>query len=127
MTPVIYSASASNFEATLTAAAGADLLLTLKGSAENDAREQLPSLLDKLDQTAMAKHSKQVEVDFRQVDFMNSSCFKEFVAWLSRIKTRNDAAQYQVLLHSSIQIRWQRASMHALSCFASDVVAVKAE
>lgn len=127
MGAVIYSASATNFQATLTAAGGADLLLTLKGNAEHDAREQLPGVLAKLDETAMSKQSKQVEVDFRQVEFMNSSCFKEFVAWLSRIKTRNDAGQYHVLLHSSAQIRWQRASMHALSCFASDVVEVKAE
>lgn len=126
MQPIIFTANATDFQATITKRDDA-LVLTLRGSAEHDARDQLPALLVKLDDTVLDEHSTLVEVDFRQVDFMNSSCFKEFVAWLSRLKARQSADQYRVVLRSSSRARWQRASLNALSCFAASIVEVKAE
>ncbi len=127
MNPVIFSTQAPDFNASLTAREPSDLVLTLIGSAENDVRELLPTVLSTTDDAARSRQATRVEVDFRQLEFMSSSCFKEFVAWLSKIKTRADPEQYRVILHSSKDIRWQRASLFALSCFAANVVEIQTE
>ena len=124
MHPVLFSTQATDFNATLTTREPNDLVLTLTGSAENEVRDVLPAVLSTADDAARSRHSARIEVDFRQLEFMSSSCFKEFVAWLSKIKTRADPEQYRVIFHSNKDIRWQRASVFALSCFAADVVEI---
>jgi hypothetical protein len=58
------------------------------------------------------------------VVFVNSSCFKEFVVWLTTMSAREQAKQYRIAFKSNPAVRWQRASLHTLATFASDLVEI---
>ena len=58
---------------------------------------------------------------------MNSSCFKDFVVWLSEVRKRPAPQQYRLRFVSNPKIRWQRASLASLSCFAVDLVEIVAD
>jgi len=68
---------------------------------------------------------KTVKVDLRQLEFMNSSCFKIFVAWLAQLRDLDAAKQYKIQIVSNPNLLWQRRSLAALSCFAVDLVTIE--
>ncbi len=63
-----------------------------------------------------------VTVDFRDLEFCNSSGFKAFIHWLERIREMPKEAQYRLRFLLSPVRKWQRTSLLALSCFAPDRV-----
>ncbi len=130
MTPAPFTVKTTGFEATVSVEAQTDprVRVALRGNAENEARELLTQVLSRVDEAVADSRAVAVDVDFRSVDFMNSSCFKEFVTWLSRLKAPAPVSPVapRVVFWSNNQVRWQRASLHALSCFASEVVEIKA-
>jgi hypothetical protein len=65
----------------------------------------------------------QVSCDFKQLAFMNSSCFKSFVVWIDRVK--NLPQPYQIRFVTEPSMQWQRRSLEALRRLATSVVIVE--
>jgi hypothetical protein len=65
-------------------------------------------------------------VDFRELEFMNSSCFKCFVTWLGIVQDLEPTRQYKIVFASNRELHWQRRSLNALRCFAMGVVTIEA-
>lgn len=97
----------------------------LTGRAETPlAREQLRAFLASVDQALRQAHATAVTVDFNHLVFINSSCFKELVLWLTTIAGRPSNEQYRLVFVSNPAVRWQRASLHSLSTFAVGLVEI---
>jgi hypothetical protein len=101
------------------------LTISLTGNADLNVKTQLDAFLVAVHEEARRLAVSDVEVDVRHLEFMNSSCLKSLVGWISRIQDEPAAKQYRVLFRSSPALFWQRRSLHALSCLASDLVSVQ--
>lgn len=97
----------------------------LAGTAELPIRDHLPVLLRELHSQALALNAKEVVVDLNGLEFMNSSCFKSFVGWISEVQELAASVQYRIVIRSNPKILWQRRSVHALRCFAPELIAVE--
>jgi anti-anti-sigma regulatory factor len=107
------------------ARAGENMLtLTLKGTADSRVAAELGEILTTIHAEATKRKSHEVIVDFRALDFMNSSCFKAFVTWIAKVQDLAADAQYRIRFTSDSNKHWQRRSLSALSCFAVDLIRV---
>jgi anti-anti-sigma factor len=95
------------------------------GTADLEAKDDLQGFVNKLHREAERISATKVIVDFRELEFMNSSCFKIFVAWLAQVRDLDPSKQYRIHLLSNPSLLWQRRSLAALSCFAVDLVAIE--
>lgn len=95
------------------------------GTADVDAKVYLDEVVTKLHEEALRLAATKVEVDFRELEFMNSSSFKVFVSWLAQVQELATDKQYRIHLRSNPNLHWQRRSLAALSCFAVDLVAIE--
>jgi hypothetical protein len=99
--------------------------VTLTGSADSRVMAQMMDLLGAVHAAVIGKGAHEAVVDFRALDFMNSSCFKAFVTWIARVQDLEPSSQYTIRLLSDRGKHWQRRSLGALSAFASDLVRVE--
>jgi hypothetical protein len=106
---------------------GMTLDLALVGTADSRAIGTLDALLEKVHQAALERAVEEVVVDLRGLTFMNSSCFKAFVKWLSTLQDLETARQYKICLRSSDEHHWQKRSLAALRCFAIDLVRIQSD
>lgn len=100
------------------------LVVTLTGNADLNVKAQLDEFLSGVHAEAERRGLSDVEVDVRRLEFMNSSCLKCLVGWISRIQDEPPGRQYRVAFQSSPSLFWQRRSLHALSCLATELVSV---
>jgi hypothetical protein len=98
--------------------------LFLKGNADYAALDALEMLLTRSHSEAVRLGAKDVVVDLRQLEFMNSSCFKCFLSWITEIQELDPDSRYKVNLLSSSQLHWQKRSLHSLRCFAVELISV---
>jgi len=103
---------------------GDGLVLELAGTADARAVEPLGRVLAALHRHAIANKSRTVTIDFRHAEFMNSSCFKAFVMWITAVQDEPPDRQYKMTFLSNPQFHWQRRSLHALACFAADLISL---
>ncbi len=103
---------------------GQSLVVRLTGTADLRVTETVEKLLTTVHQQATSGHLGEVKVDLRGLEFMNSSCFKSFVTWISEVQELAESAQYRILFFSNPAILWQRRSLNALSCFAAHLVTI---
>jgi hypothetical protein len=101
------------------------LLVSLVGTADLRSTEAVESLLAGVHKRALSGAVDEVRVDLRNLEFMNSSCFKSFVTWISQVQDLPEPAQYRIRFLSSPAILWQRRSLNALSCFAAHLVTIE--
>jgi hypothetical protein len=99
--------------------------LKLVGSAESDAMAALDDLLAKVHAKVVESALREVTIDMRELDFMNSSCFKAFVSWIGQVQDLEAHRQYRIRFLSDDNKHWQRRSLGALSCFAVDLIQVE--
>jgi len=97
----------------------------LLGNADMRAKDALEATLGKLHDEAMRLTVPEVVVDLHELEFMNSSCFKSFVAWISKVQELETEKKYMIRLLSKPELLWQRRSLHALRCFAVDLVTIE--
>ena len=116
--------SMPEFELT-TAVDASTITVNAVGTADLRVKDALDSALGKVHDEALRLGSKEVAVDLRKLEFMNSSCLKCFVSWIGKIQGLERARQYHVRLLSRNDFLWQRRSLHALRSFAIDVVSVE--
>lgn len=103
----------------------AALIAKLCGTADLRVTDSVEAILNRVHQKALELAIPEVQVDLRELEFMNSSCFKSFVSWISEVSDLT-AGQYRIRFLSNPSILWQRRSLHALSCFAADLVTIEA-
>lgn len=106
--------------------AGTDSLeLRLSGSADISTRRPLEALIARLHGRLSGGNAGSIRVDLRQLEFMSAASFTALVGWLSLVHELPPERRYQIRFQSNPMIRWQRRSLGALSCFATDVVAIE--
>jgi hypothetical protein len=103
----------------------AALVAKLSGTADLRVTESVEAILNRVHQTAIELGIPEVRVDLRELEFMNSSCFKSFVSWISEVSDM-PSGQYRIRFLSNPSILWQRRSLHALSCFAAELITIEA-
>lgn len=110
-----------------TEAALADSVMTVRfrGTADVEAKPALDHYVAALHEESCRISASKVVVDFRELEFMNSSSFKTFVTWLSQVQELPTDKQYRIHFLSNPSMHWQRRSLAALSCFAVDLVTIE--
>ena len=94
----------------------------LRGNADLRAQESLKAFLPAIHAEAMRLEVREVVVDLRALEFMNSSCFKALVTWVTQVQELPEERRYGIRFRSSAQLHWQRRSLNALRGFAIDLI-----
>jgi anti-anti-sigma factor len=105
--------------------AGPELTITLSGNADLNVKVELERFMTAVHEEARRTGTKEVIVDVRDLEFMNSSCLKSFVWWISSVQALAAAHQYKITFVSSPSMYWQRRSLRALAGLAREIVAVE--
>ncbi len=100
-------------------------VVELVGNADHRTSEQMRGLCLKLHTAAVASSVDAAVIDMRQLEFMNSSCFKALVTWVSDIQDLDPAKRYRIRVFSNPGIPWQKRSLQSLQYFAVDLVSVE--
>ena len=101
------------------------LVAKLSGTADLRVTDSVEAILSRVHQSALELGIAEVRMDLRELEFMNSSCFKSFVSWISEVSDL-PSGQYRIRFLSNPSILWQRRSLHALSCFAAELITIEA-
>ena len=103
--------------------AGDVLRVKMIGAVEmRDPGELLNAYWNGLDDAARAHKLKRVEVDLRDVNFMNSSGILTLVRWITRAKTHPTDRAYTLVLQYDRNVTWQRTSIPTLAKLAPKIV-----
>jgi len=100
--------------------------VTLSGTADLTVRSQLDRFLRDVHGEAQRSRAEEVTVDVRALEFMNSSCLKCFVWWISTVQEQATEGRYRIVFVSSPTVYWQRRSLNALACLANELITVQA-
>jgi len=76
----------------------------------------------RVDDEVRARGMKRVEVDLRDLNFMNSSGILTLVRWITKAKTHPPDEAYQLILQYDRNVTWQRTSVPTLAKLAPNVV-----
>jgi hypothetical protein len=101
------------------------LSVLFAGTADSLSRSELETFVKQLHSEAVRLAVPTVAIDLRELEFMNSSCFKVFVSWLAQLRDLEASQQYRIKIRSNPSLLWQRRSLAALSCFAVDLVTIE--
>ncbi|MGC4091053.1 MAG: hypothetical protein QM756_24895 [Polyangiaceae bacterium] len=101
------------------------VVVAFAGNGDMSAVEALGRFLKGLHPEATNLGVKEVAFDFRDLYFMNSSCFKAFVTWID-VVSRASVPPYTIRFLTNPRLHWQRRSLEALRCLAPNVVRVEA-
>ena len=100
--------------------------LGFSGTADLRVAEEVDAILRAVHGSVLGSDVHEVIVDMRDLEFMNSSCFKGFASWISALHGTTDGQRYKIRFLSNRAILWQRRSLHALTCLAPELVSVDA-
>jgi len=103
---------------------GLTINVSLKGNADYSALDAVEMLLTRAHAEAQRAGTKETVVDLRQLEFMNSSCFQSFVAWINDINELAEGQRYKVKFLSNPNLHWQKRSLHSLRSFAVELVTI---
>jgi hypothetical protein len=101
------------------------LIVRFSGNADMNAMRSLTACLKRLHDEAIRLAAHEVVCDFHGLYFMNSSCFKAFVGWVTTIEALDPTKRYKIRLLSNQQLHWQKRSLEALRCLADQIVIVE--
>ena len=74
-----------------------------------------------VDEEALRRNLKSVELDVRDLNFMNSSGILTLVRWITRCKSHGGNG-YHIVLQYDHNVTWQRASIPTLAKLAPNMV-----
>jgi hypothetical protein len=100
--------------------------LKLVGSADANVHTLVQTAVNAMREQARALEVSEVAVDMRELEFMNSSCFKCLITWLDDLIEQPVERRYRIRFLSDANKHWQHRSLRALSCFAVDLVSIEA-
>jgi hypothetical protein len=92
------------------------------GNADIDAIAPLRDLMSRIHAELVRVSAREIEIDLRDLEFMNAACMKLFVNWVSEILEGPEDQRYRLRFVSNPDVRWQRRSLMALQCLTADVV-----
>ncbi len=102
---------------------GAVLRVVMTGAVEmRDPGGVLNPFWSRVDEELKARGLKRVEVDLRDLNFMNSSGILTLVRWITKAKSHGPDAAYQLVLQYDRNVTWQRTSIPTLAKLAPNVV-----
>jgi hypothetical protein len=101
---------------------GLCLTLSLRGTGDLEAIEPLGDYLEKASQETRRLGIERVVFDFRELEFMNSSCFKAFVSFIERAK---ESKGLGIVFRTDPRHHWQRRSLEALRRLAMGLVTIE--
>jgi hypothetical protein len=102
------------------------LELVCVGEGDADALEPLEEVLKQVHAEATRASTSAVILDVRQMTFMNSSCFTKLIGWVTKLRALPQEQRYRIRIRSNPQLLWQRRSLHALQCFAVELISIEA-
>jgi hypothetical protein len=76
----------------------------------------------RIDEAARAQQMKRVEVDLRDLNFMNSSGILTLVRWITKAKAHAPFDAYKLVLRYDRNVTWQRSCVPTLAKLAPNVV-----
>lgn len=77
---------------------------------------------NRIDDEVRERSLKRVELDLRDLSFMNSSGILTLVRWITRVKSHGGNDAYQLILRYDRNVTWQRSSVPTLAKLAPRVV-----
>ena len=86
---------------------------------------QLAQFLERLHGVVCEKRAGRVAADIRDLYFMNSSCLKLFVIWVSRVAKLAENSRYRVVFLADANLPWQRRTLEAMQAFAPAVMEIE--
>jgi hypothetical protein len=92
-----------------------------------DPRQTVGAFFEALHAAAITDGVSSVDVNVRELTFVNSSAIRLFVDWASRITSAPEDKRYQVHFLTSRQITWQRTSFNVLRSLAPQAVQITSE
>jgi hypothetical protein len=104
---------------------GDGIIVRWKGSADLRAQEPLTLMLRSLHEEARRRGTRAVRVDLTELEFMNSSCFKNVLFWINQVQQLAPEEQYRIRFLSNPTLHWQKRSLRALQTFAAELVTVE--
>ena len=104
---------------------GRSVVVTFAGVAELNVVDPLSSLLRALHERARALAVEQVVVDFSKLEFLNAACLRSFISWINQLQELPADQQYRIQFVASPDQPWQRRSVHALKCFATELISIE--
>lgn len=117
------SISESDFQAVARVESGT-MHVRLSGTADLNVKRQLDDFLAVLHGRAATGAVGEVAMDLRGLEFMNSSCLKALVTWISAVQDQEADGRYRITFISNPDLHWQKRSLHALSRIAGDIVSI---
>lgn len=105
--------------------AAEEVVVKLTGIGDAIAQRHFNAMFSELHSLALRQRSNRVRVDIRELSFMNSSCIKEVIVWIEKVRKGSDAEKYSILFLSSSTQPWQRRTLGAITHFAKGVVGVE--
>lgn len=105
----------------------AALCLALAGTADATTESTLNALLTRLHGECRHAAVREARVDLRALEFMNSSCFKAFIAWIVAVDRLPPAERYRLRFLCNPALHWQKRSLRAMVHFGGDIVSVEHE
>lgn len=101
---------------------GTRLVLKFRGTGDLEAVEPLAEYLDRAFEEVQRLSTTEVRFDFRELEFMNSSCFKAFVTFIERTR---QAGGVPIVFVTDPGHHWQRRSLEALRRLAMGRVTIE--
>lgn len=101
---------------------GDALKISMSGAVEmRDPGVVLNPFWNALDDEVRRRNIKRVDLDLRDLNFMNSSGILTLVRWVTRAKAHGTAG-YRIQLHYDRNVTWQRTSIPTLAKLAPEIV-----
>ena len=102
------------------------ILVSLGGTADLTVKVHLDTFLHDVHSEAQRRLAQVVTVDLRKMDFMNSSCLRSLVWWISTVQEQPREAQYRITFLHNPSVRWQLRSLNSLARIASNIITIRA-
>ena len=106
---------------------GDRVVMTFRGTADAQADAALEGFLGRVHAAIEREPAREAVVDLRDLEFMNSSCFKAFVTWIVAVRRLPLGSQYSIRFLSTSRHHWQKRSLHAISYFGGSLIQIDVE
>lgn len=93
--------------------------------ALRDPSEEIQPYLRRVHQAAVEGGLQALEVDLRELSFVNSSAMRVFVDWATRVAAEPTEKQYKLVFLSSMGVTWQKTSLPVIRMLAPSVTEVR--
>lgn len=98
--------------------------LTFFGNADARVDRDLDAFLTRVHAAVEVEPAREVVVDIRALEFMNSSCFKGFITWIVQVRRMEPEQRYHIRMLSTSKYPWQKRSLHAISYFGGELITI---